>query len=254
MRVGVVGCGYWGSKHVRVFSTLPSVSQVVIIDGRSEIRRAVGADFPDALQRPGLTEALDEVDAVVIATPPESHFDIAAEVGGSTATSRAFDFRVTDDEIDLRLVSSVNRPLLAALEFERLPDDHFEYECVSDLNSTGAAATIDFVGSTGLADDRLTLIANDLPTNTFCVFFQGAQPLQMNISGGVLCVDAPLFRHAAVQAVGNVAEYDLVPSAPPVPAAQIAAGSTWRFQGWFRDGGTSPQWGFTSALKLVFTP
>lgn len=79
MRVGVVGCGYWGSKHVRVFSELPSVSQVVIIDGRTDIRQAVGAEYPAALQRATLAEALDDVDAVVIATPPESHFDIAAE-------------------------------------------------------------------------------------------------------------------------------------------------------------------------------
>ncbi len=79
MRVGVVGCGYWGSKHVRVLSNLPAVSQVVIIDGRPEIRAAVGADFPDALQRATLTEALDDIDAIVVATPPETHFDVTAE-------------------------------------------------------------------------------------------------------------------------------------------------------------------------------
>lgn len=79
MRVGVVGCGYWGSKHVRVFSELDAVSQVVIIDGRPDIRAQVGADHPNALQRSSVAEALDDIDAVVIATPPESHFDIAAE-------------------------------------------------------------------------------------------------------------------------------------------------------------------------------
>lgn len=79
MRVGVVGCGYWGSKHVRVFSDLEAVSQVVIIDGRPDIRASVGADYPDALQRASVKDALDDIDAVVIATPPESHFDIAAE-------------------------------------------------------------------------------------------------------------------------------------------------------------------------------
>ncbi|MEM9655169.1 MAG: Gfo/Idh/MocA family oxidoreductase [Actinomycetota bacterium] len=79
MRVGVVGCGYWGSKHVRVFSELASVTQVTIIDGRPDIRSAVGAEYPEALLRSSVTDALDDIDAVVIATPPESHFDIAAE-------------------------------------------------------------------------------------------------------------------------------------------------------------------------------
>ena len=79
MRVGVVGCGYWGSKHVRALSAMPTVSQVVIIDGRPEVRLAVGADFPNASRRWSLTEALDDVDAVVIATPPESHFELTAE-------------------------------------------------------------------------------------------------------------------------------------------------------------------------------
>lgn len=79
MRVGVVGCGYWGSKHVRVLSGLPQVSDVVIIDGRPEVRAAVGADHPKAHQRPNLAAAIDDVDAVIVATPPESHFDVAAE-------------------------------------------------------------------------------------------------------------------------------------------------------------------------------
>ncbi len=79
MRVGVVGCGYWGSKHVRVLSNHPGVTGVVIIDGRNEIRASVGADYPEALQRPTLTSALDDIDAIVVATPPETHFDVTAE-------------------------------------------------------------------------------------------------------------------------------------------------------------------------------
>ncbi len=79
MRVGVVGCGYWGIKHVRVASTLPSVTDVVIIDPRREVREAAGRSFPATRQRPSLAAALDEVDAVIVATPPETHFDLGAE-------------------------------------------------------------------------------------------------------------------------------------------------------------------------------
>lgn len=79
MRIGVVGCGYWGSKHVRVLSNHPGVTGVVIIDGRDEIRASVGTDFPNAICRPTLSAAIDDVDAIVVATPPESHFDVAAE-------------------------------------------------------------------------------------------------------------------------------------------------------------------------------
>lgn len=79
MRVGVVGCGYWGSKHVRVMSSLPSVTGVVAIDSRPEVRNAMEVEFGGVVGRANLATALDEIDAVVVATPPATHFDVAAE-------------------------------------------------------------------------------------------------------------------------------------------------------------------------------
>lgn len=38
MRIGVVGCGYWGAKHVRVLQQIPAVSSVAVIDLRPERR------------------------------------------------------------------------------------------------------------------------------------------------------------------------------------------------------------------------
>ena len=32
LRVGVVGCGYWGSKHIRVLHSLESVDTIAVID------------------------------------------------------------------------------------------------------------------------------------------------------------------------------------------------------------------------------
>src|SRR4051794_21836405 len=36
IRVGVIGCGYWGSKHVRVLHGLDGVANVALIDERRE--------------------------------------------------------------------------------------------------------------------------------------------------------------------------------------------------------------------------
>jgi len=77
LRVGVVGCGYWGSKHLRVLDTLGSVDEVVVIDPREDRISSLARSFPRALAFDSLPEALPEVDAVVIATPPTTHVPLA---------------------------------------------------------------------------------------------------------------------------------------------------------------------------------
>ncbi|MEM8903239.1 MAG: Gfo/Idh/MocA family oxidoreductase [Actinomycetota bacterium] len=79
MDVGIVGCGYWGSKHVRVLHGIPEVDRVVLIDWEAERRTALHQVFPNTIGFATLDEALDHVDAVVIATPPATHAKIAGE-------------------------------------------------------------------------------------------------------------------------------------------------------------------------------
>jgi predicted dehydrogenase len=74
IRLGVVGVGYWGSKHVRVLRSTAGVASVVGIDVRYE---GIG-DGPQHADRDlvgyaNIEEALPHVDALVIATPPSSH-------------------------------------------------------------------------------------------------------------------------------------------------------------------------------------
>lgn len=74
IRVGVVGVGYWGAKHVRVLRSVTGVRSVVVIDQRFTENDGGSRCTEGGLMAYGaLAEALPEVDAVVIATPPASH-------------------------------------------------------------------------------------------------------------------------------------------------------------------------------------
>ncbi|MGZ4579313.1 MAG: Gfo/Idh/MocA family protein [Nocardioidaceae bacterium] len=79
MRVGVVGCGYWGSKHVRTLGSLESVSEVVAIDPDVDRVASLFRTVGGMASYPTVASALGAVDAVVIATPPSTHLPLALE-------------------------------------------------------------------------------------------------------------------------------------------------------------------------------
>jgi predicted dehydrogenase len=82
-RVGVVGIGYWGSKHVRILNSLDRVASVAVIDPRQDRLDAITRAFPSVLAFSSLDAALPQIDAVVVATPPTTHVPIAlAALGG----------------------------------------------------------------------------------------------------------------------------------------------------------------------------
>ena len=77
VRVGVIGCGYWGSKHVRILQQIPGVSAVVAVDPRPE-RRAELGQFANRLTAfADMESALAHVDAVIVAAPPRDHARLA---------------------------------------------------------------------------------------------------------------------------------------------------------------------------------
>jgi predicted dehydrogenase len=79
LRVAVVGCGYWGSKHVRVLQSTEGVDQVVLVDGFELRLRNLARSYPNAPCFTSLQDALPHVDAIVVATPPTSHVPIALQ-------------------------------------------------------------------------------------------------------------------------------------------------------------------------------
>lgn len=78
-RVALVGCGYWGKNLCRNFHALGALTQVIdsTVSGQSNARLIapeikVSSDIKTALGDPG-------IDAIVIATPAETHADLAIQ-------------------------------------------------------------------------------------------------------------------------------------------------------------------------------
>jgi predicted dehydrogenase len=74
IRVGVVGVGYWGSRHVRVLRSTTGVASVVGVDPQFVNLNGRGPSVDHGIPAyADLADALPHIDAVIIATPPASH-------------------------------------------------------------------------------------------------------------------------------------------------------------------------------------
>lgn len=82
MRIAVIGCGYWGINYVRLFAELPDSEVVAVCDISDERLKEVERRFPGSLLINEIDDLLeiDELDAAVVCTNPESHFDITSRL------------------------------------------------------------------------------------------------------------------------------------------------------------------------------
>ncbi len=76
-RVALAGCGYWGSKHVRVLQAADGVDELVLVDSREDRLRNLARSYKISRCYEALGPALEHVDAVVVATPPSTHVPLA---------------------------------------------------------------------------------------------------------------------------------------------------------------------------------
>ncbi len=81
IRVGIIGLGYWGPNLVRVLDGLPNCTLTALCDLNIERLKEYCDKFPTAFGTTDVGKVLtrDAVDAVIIATPTKTHFQLAAE-------------------------------------------------------------------------------------------------------------------------------------------------------------------------------
>jgi predicted dehydrogenase len=80
-RVGVVGAGYWGPNLIRNLNELPGAPLVAVADANPTRLETVHARYPAVALHDSASALFADptIDAVVIATPAETHYALALE-------------------------------------------------------------------------------------------------------------------------------------------------------------------------------
>ena len=79
LKVGVIGVGHLGSLHAKMYSQIPSVHFVGVYDVDLKRAETLAAEF-GIKAFATLDDLLSQVQAVSIATVPQSHYDVAMQV------------------------------------------------------------------------------------------------------------------------------------------------------------------------------
>lgn len=85
IKVGVIGYGYWGPNLVRNFMEVPGSTVVAVCDLRAERLASLKVRYPSIKTLDSCEELFSDtaIDAIAIATPVSSHFDMAMAALGA---------------------------------------------------------------------------------------------------------------------------------------------------------------------------
>lgn len=75
-KITVVGCGRWGPRHIRVFNSLPDCEVEAVVDTDRDQLAPVLETWPRTVCTTEMREGLAKADAVVIATPMATHYEL----------------------------------------------------------------------------------------------------------------------------------------------------------------------------------
>lgn len=115
--VGIIGAGYWGKNLVRTFHVLETAKLAYIADASGSILDKYSS-LTDVLKTDDYTDIIEDntVDAVVIATPPITHFAIAKaalDAGKHVFIEKPMTLEVGHAEQLVKLAEGKRRVLMA---------------------------------------------------------------------------------------------------------------------------------------------
>lgn len=192
IRVGVIGCGYWGPNLIRNFAGIPSCSVVIVADLKEDRLANIKNSYPSI----AVTEIYQEffkhkLDAVVVATPPPTHYSIAKDClkhGLHVMVEKPLTLNSAHAEELIELAEKNNRTLMVGHTFEY----NAAVKALKVLMSSGDLGKIHYLDAArlnlGLFQRELNVLWDLAPHDlSIMMFLTGELPLAVS-AHGLVCV------------------------------------------------------------------
>ena len=190
IKVGVIGCGYWGPKLARNFHELPQAELAWVCDLRQERLDHLKGLYPQVQTTRDYHDLLaSDVDAIVVATPVRTHHDLALKVlraGRHVLVEKPMAASVGEAEEIVDEGDRRNLVVMVGHTFEYNP----AVEAVKKLISGGALGQLYYINGTrvnlGLFQPDINVLWDLAPHDTsILLFVLGLEPEMVSARGGV---------------------------------------------------------------------
>jgi predicted dehydrogenase len=205
-RIAVLGCGYWGSNHIRTLKSLGALHAVSDVNAaRAEgfsAEQEVLAVAPDALF------SRDDIDAIVMALPPQFHAEYAiraVEAGKDVLVEKPIALTVADAERAVAAAKANGRVFMVGhvLRF------HPAFEQLKQLIDEGELGEVKYIHSHRLGlgkfhtenDALWDLAPHDL---SMILAITGSAPIEVRGEGAALLDHLSDFAHLHMRFPGDL--------------------------------------------------
>lgn len=189
LKIGVIGCGYWGPNLIRNFIEIPTATMEAVADLDEQRLTHIRTCYP---QIPHITRDHRDLfelglDAVVISTPPQTHFALAKEClqhGLHVLVEKPLTTTSEDARKLIKLAKKQNRLLMVGHTFEYNPAVHALKEMIVS-GELGDIHYIDAVrASLGLFHPTLNVIWDLAPHDiSILIHLLGQKPTSVSTQG-----------------------------------------------------------------------
>lgn len=189
VRVGIVGAGYWGPNLIRNFVQLDESDVVVVADKRDDRLQHIRKTYPHVRTTSDYRDLFNMgLDAVVIATPPTTHYAIAKdclEHGLHAFVEKPITTSARDAEELIEIA--------AARDLRLMVGHIFEYNAavrkVKEIIDSGELGDIYYINAVrvnlGLYQPHLNVLWDLAPHDlSILLYLLGQEPISVTAQGG----------------------------------------------------------------------